>query len=76
MKEFGIGGQEKKAPKAVADGIHGKILAVADVTGTPDEVFHAVTSHEVEKWWKMPGAYRRKEWQADVAVGGQWSFTV
>ena len=68
--------REKRTPKAVADGIQGKILAVADISGTPEQVFHAVTSNEVEKWWKMPGSYRRKEWKADVKVGGQWSFAV
>ena len=43
-----------------------RVLAVADIAGTPEQVFHAITSNEVEQWWKMPGVYRRKEWKADV----------
>ena len=58
--------KEKRTPKAVADGLQGKVLAVADIAGTPEQVFHAITSNEVEQWWKMPGVYRRKEWKADV----------
>ena len=51
------------------------ILAFADVAGTPDQVFDALTTNEVERWWKFPGVYQQKDWTADVRVGGRWSVT-
>jgi hypothetical protein len=41
--------ESKKIPKAVADGIGGMILAIAEVGGTPEQVFRALTTNEVEK---------------------------
>lgn len=66
----------KKPPKAVADGIGGVIIACAEVAGTPDEVYRALTTSEVEKWWKFPGLYHQQDWRAEVQVGGKWSVTV
>jgi uncharacterized protein YndB with AHSA1/START domain len=68
--------EAKKTPKAVADGTGGMILAVAEVGGTPEQAFRALTSDEVEKWWKFPGVYHQKDWKADLRVGGRWSVTV
>lgn len=66
----------KKLPRAVADGVNGIIIAVADIAGTPEQVFHALTTNEVEKWWKYPGFYHQKDWKADVHACGSWSVTV
>jgi uncharacterized protein YndB with AHSA1/START domain len=52
------------------------ILAVADIAGSPERVFHALTTNEVEQWWAMPGVYRQKEWKADLRVCGPWSVAV
>ena len=66
----------KRLPRAVADGRGGMIIAVADVAGSPERVFRALTTNEVEQWWAMPGVYRQKDWKADVRVCGPWSVTV
>jgi uncharacterized protein YndB with AHSA1/START domain len=66
----------KRAPKAVADGIGGMILAFAEVGGTPEQAFRALTTNEVEKWWKFPGVYHQKDWKSDVRACGAWSVTV
>jgi uncharacterized protein YndB with AHSA1/START domain len=66
----------KKLPKAVADGIGGMILAVAEIAATPEEVFHALTTDEIIQWWRYPGQYYQKDWQADLKVCGSWSVTV
>ena len=68
--------ESKRIPKAVADGIGGMILAVAEMAGIPEQVFRALTTNEVEQWWKYPGVYHQKDWKADVRVRGPWSVTV
>jgi uncharacterized protein YndB with AHSA1/START domain len=68
--------ESKRVPKAAVDGVAGMILAFADVAGTPEQVFHALTTNETEKWWKFPGTYHLKDWKADLRVGGRWSVTV
>src|SRR5260370_870936 len=40
----------KRLPSAVADGGGGMIIAVADVAGSPERVFRALTTNEVEQW--------------------------
>jgi hypothetical protein len=40
--------ESKVISKAVADGIGGMILAVAEVAGTPEEVIRALTTNGVE----------------------------
>lgn len=47
-----------RAPRAVADGSGGMILAIAEVTGSPEQAFCALTTDEVEEWWKFLGVYR------------------
>jgi len=68
--------KSRRIPKAVADGIGGMILAIAEVAGPPEQVFHALITNEVEKWWKMPGVYNLKDWKADLHVQGRWNVTV
>ena len=68
--------ESKRVPKAVADGAAGLILAFADVAGTPEQVFRALTTDEVLRWWKMPGVYHWTDWKAEVRTGGAWSATV
>jgi|GEM_PF-247171 len=65
-----------RAPQAVADGSRGMILAIAEVAGSPEQAFRALTTNEVEEWWKFPGVYRLKDWKADLRAGGRWSVTV
>lgn len=74
--DFRAQSEAKRIPKAVADGIGGIILAIADVAGTPEQVFNALTTNEIEKWWKYPGIYHQKDWKAEVRVCGAWNVTV
>jgi uncharacterized protein YndB with AHSA1/START domain len=51
-------------------------LAIVEVAVPPEQVFHALITNEVEKWWKMPGVYHLKDWKADLHVQGRWNVTV
>src|SRR5260370_25251121 len=64
------------APRAVADGGGGTIIATAEVDAPPERVFQALTTNEVERWWGHPDFYCSTEWSADFRVCGQWSVTV
>ena len=55
--DFRAATESKRAPKAAVDGVAGMILAFAEVSGTPDQAFRALTTDEVEKWWTIPGVY-------------------
>lgn len=66
----------KRLPRAVADGGGGIIIAIAEVARSPERVFRALTTSEVEQWWTFPGIYRQKDWKADVRVCGSWSVNV
>lgn len=65
-----------RSPRAVADGAAGTIIATAQIPGTPDSVFAALTTNEVEKWWGAPNLYSLKDFKADLHVCGQWSVGV
>jgi uncharacterized protein YndB with AHSA1/START domain len=75
-QDFRAPTESKRVPKAVADGIGGMILASAEVGGTPEQAFRALTTSEVDKWWKYPGFYHQKDWKSDVRACGAWSVTV
>jgi uncharacterized protein YndB with AHSA1/START domain len=64
------------APRAVADGGGGTIIATAEVAVAPERVFRALTTDEVERWWGHPDFYRQTGWKADLSVCGQWSVAV
>jgi uncharacterized protein YndB with AHSA1/START domain len=64
------------APRAVADGGGGTIVATAELAAPPERIFHALTTDEVERWWGHPEYYCMKEWAADLRVCGQWSVVV
>jgi len=64
------------APRAVADGGGGTIIATVEVIAPPERVFRALTTNEVERWWGHPDFYRQTGWKADLRVCGQWSVTV
>jgi uncharacterized protein YndB with AHSA1/START domain len=74
--DFRSASESKRAPKAVVDGEAGILLAFAEVSGTPDQVFRALTTDEVEEWWAIPGVYHLKDWRADLRAQGRWSVTV
>lgn len=64
------------APRAVADGGGGMIIATAEIAALPERVFQALTTNEVESWWGHPDFYRQTDWKADLRVCGPWSVTV
>ena len=76
MRDFRAPSRAKRSPRAVADAINGIIIAVADLAGTPEQVFTALTTDEVERWWRMPETYFQKDWKADLREGGEWSVSV
>jgi uncharacterized protein YndB with AHSA1/START domain len=51
----------RRLTRAVADGRRGVIIATADVAGSPERVFRALRTNEVESWWAMPGVYRQTD---------------
>jgi uncharacterized protein YndB with AHSA1/START domain len=65
-----------RAARAVADGGGGTIIATIEVSSTPERVFRAVTTAEVERWWGHPEYYHMKGWTADLRVCGPWSVTI
>jgi uncharacterized protein YndB with AHSA1/START domain len=74
--DFRVPTVSRRLPRAVADGKGGIIIAVADVAGSPERVFRALTTDEIVQWWTMPGVYHWKDWKADVRALGPWSVTV
>ncbi len=63
------------APRAVADGGGGTIIATAEMAAPPERVFRALVTEEVEQWWGSPEFYVQSDWSADLQVCGQWSVT-
>ncbi len=64
------------APRAVADGGGGTIIAVAEIAASPERIFQALTTDEVERWWGHSDYYRQTNWNADLRVRGPWSVQV
>lgn len=63
-------------PRAVADGSGGTIIAVAKIPASPERVYGALTTDEVERWWGHLDYYHQTDWKADLQVRGQWSVVV
>ena len=42
--------------EAITAGVAGMILAFADVSGTAEQTFRALTTDEVLEWWRFPGS--------------------
>jgi len=59
-----------KAPRAVTDG--DIILATVDVELSPDQVFRAMNTRELEVWWGEEGVYSMTKWFSDLQIGGLW----
>jgi uncharacterized protein YndB with AHSA1/START domain len=67
---------KKIAPKAVADRELGTVTAIADIQATPERIYKALITDEVETWWGAPDVYTIRDWKADLRIGGQWSLSV
>jgi uncharacterized protein YndB with AHSA1/START domain len=63
--------RERVPPRAVTDGE--TVLATADIAMTPEPVFRALNTDEVESWWGSDDTYHMTNWAADLRVGGPWS---
>jgi len=61
-------------PSAVTDGA--TIHASIDLAASPERVFRAITTDEVEQWWGSPETYSITQWSADLSLGGRWSLVV
>ncbi|HVV55439.1 MAG TPA: SRPBCC domain-containing protein [Mucilaginibacter sp.] len=61
-------------PRAITDGE--TILATADIPATPEELYRALTTKEMETWWGAPDVYTIGDWTADLRVGGPWTLNV
>jgi uncharacterized protein YndB with AHSA1/START domain len=62
-RDFHMAAAAMKRPKAVADGAAGTLLASAEVAAPPERAFAALMTGEVERWWKLPGVFRLKDWR-------------
>jgi len=66
-----------RAPRAVADGRGGRIIATAEVAVPPERVFRALTEpEELGRWWRHPDYYSTAGWKTNLGVCGEWSVTV
>ncbi len=63
----------RRAARAVTDG--DTILATLEVAASPEAVFRALTTEEIERWWGSAETYRLTAWKADFRVGGRWQVT-
>jgi phage-related protein len=75
QSDFREATESKKMPKAVADAVAGMLLAFVEVSATPEQVFRALMTNEVERWWTIPGVYHLKDWKADLRAQGRWSIS-
>src|SRR5262245_5298040 len=67
-----MAGSGDNGARSVADLIEGRVLAAVEVAATPEQLFHALTSTEITKWWVRPGVFDTREWTGDGRVGGRW----
>lgn len=64
------------SPRAVVDAEAGIIIATVEISATPEQIFRAFTTDEVERWWGHQDYYWWREWKADLRVCGSWSVKV
>jgi len=62
------------SPQAMANAE--TVMASAEIPGSPEQVFAALVTDEVERWWGSAETYRMTGWTEDLRVGGRWSVTV
>lgn len=65
---------EHTTAQAMANGE--TVMASAEILRPPDQVFAALVTDEVERWWGSADTYRMVGWSADLRVGGRWSVIV
>jgi uncharacterized protein YndB with AHSA1/START domain len=65
---------QHSSPQAMANGE--TVMASAEIRAVPAQVFAALVTDEVERWWGSVDTYRMTAWSADLNVGGRWSVIV
>lgn len=61
-------------PKAVTDG--DIILAKIEIAASPERIYQALITKEMENWWGEDGVYHVRDWEADLHLGGKWTLNV
>lgn len=61
-------------PHAMANGE--TAMALAEVPARPEQVFAALVTNEVERWWGSSDTYLMTDWAADLRAGGRWNVLV
>lgn len=67
---------KKLYPQAVADRELGMVISIADIGATPQQIYNALITDEVETWWGAPGVYTVQDWKGDLRIGGKWTLNV
>ncbi|UDL87471.1 SRPBCC domain-containing protein [Mesorhizobium sp. PAMC28654] len=49
------------------------IMALAEIEASPERIFSALVTKQVECWWGSADTYRMVDWSADLRVGGRWT---
>ncbi|MDX8446268.1 SRPBCC family protein [Mesorhizobium captivum] len=62
------------SPQAMANGE--TVMASAEILAPAEQVFAALVTNGVERWWGSADTYRMTGWIADLRVGGRWAVTV
>ncbi|UCI30770.1 SRPBCC family protein [Mesorhizobium sp. B4-1-4] len=52
------------------------VFATVDLSASPERVFRALSTDQVELWWGSVDTYRMVDWSADLRVGGRWTVVV
>lgn len=52
------------------------VMASAEILAPPEQVFAALVTDAVERWWSSADCYRMTAWAAELHVGGSWSVIV
>jgi len=61
-------------PQAMANGE--TAMALAEIPASPERIFAALVTDEVERWWGSPDACLMTGWTADLRAGGRWNVRV
>ena len=78
-KDFAIladspGNHSAGAAVAITDGE--VVLASANLSSSPERVFEALLTSELERWWGSQDSYWMREYQSDLRIGGKWQVNV
>ncbi|MBS1525548.1 MAG: SRPBCC domain-containing protein [Bacteroidetes bacterium] len=61
-------------PCAITDGE--TILATVNIPASPERLYQALTTKEMETWWGEDGIYHVRNWRSDARAGSEWTLDV